>query len=139
MKLRASLGVGLRAHSVTDRKEGGDHQGMTVVCITMSVCLCVCTCARVCVQSCPPLCDSMDRLAHQTPLSMSMGFSRQQYLSGLPLPPPGDLPNPGTESVTLASPALAGGFLSWESPLGCYTERTQSTVHVPPAHAKQAS
>ena len=40
-------------------------------------------------------------VAHQAPLSM--GFSRQQYWSGLPLPPPGDLPNPGTEPASLVS------------------------------------
>ena len=43
-----------------------------------------------------------------------MGFSRQEYCSGLPFPTPGDLPNPGTE---LGSPvSLAGGFLSTEPP-----------------------
>ena len=47
-------------------------------------------------------------VAHQSPLSM--GFSRQEYWSGLPFPPPGDLPNPGIELVFLMSPALAGGF-----------------------------
>ena len=44
--------------------------------------------------------------AHQTPLSM--GFSRQEYWSGLPCPLPGDLPDPGIEPVSPASPALAG-------------------------------
>ena len=51
-------------------------------------------------QSCPILCDPMD-LALQAPLSM--GFSRQEYWSGLLFPPPGDLPNPGIEP---RSPAL---------------------------------
>ena len=36
----------------------------------------------------------------------SMGFSRQEYWSGLPFPPPGDLPNPGMETSSLMSPAL---------------------------------
>ena len=40
-----------------------------------------------------------------------MGFSRQEYGSGLPFPPLGDLPNPGTEPMSFMSPALAGGFL----------------------------
>ena len=48
-------------------------------------------------------------VAHQDPLSM--GFSRQQYWNGLPCPPPGDLPHPGTETM---SPALAGGFFTLE-------------------------
>ena len=38
--------------------------------------------------------------AHQAPLSM--GFPRQEYWSGLPFPPPGDLPDPGIETVSLA-------------------------------------
>ena len=57
--------------------------------------------------------------ACQAPLSM--GFPRQEYWSGLPFPPPGDLPDPGIEPVTLVSPALAGGFLTisatWKRPL----------------------
>ena len=43
-------------------------------------------------------------IACQAPLSM--GFSRQEYQSGLPFPPPGDLPDPGIKSVSPASPAL---------------------------------
>ena len=53
---------------------------------------------------------------HQTPLSM--GFSRQEYWSGLPFPSPGDLPNPVMES---GSPVLAGRFFTTEPsgiPLG---------------------
>ena len=53
-------------------------------------------------------------VAHQVPLSM--GFSRQEYWSGVPFPPPGDLPDPETEP---ASPALAGRFFTtstnWEA------------------------
>ena len=48
---------------------------------------------------------------YSLPGSLSMGFSRQEYWSGLPSPLPGDLPNPGIETATPASPALAGGFL----------------------------
>ena len=47
----------------------------------------------------------------QTPLSME--FPRQEYCSGLPLPSPGDLPNPGIKPL---SPALAGGFFTAEPP-----------------------
>ena len=49
-------------------------------------------------------------VAHQAPLSM--GFSRQEYWSGLPFPTPRDLPNPGIEPEFLKSPALAGGFFT---------------------------
>ena len=45
-----------------------------------------------------------------------MGFSRQEYWNGLPYPPPGDLPNPGIEHESPASPALVGGSFTAESP-----------------------
>jgi len=41
-----------------------------------------------------------------------MGFSRQEYWSGLPWAPPGDLPDPGIEPTSFMSPALAGGFFA---------------------------
>ena len=62
------------------------------------VCVCVCVC--VCAQLCPPLCNSVD---FQAPLSV--GFPRQEYWRGLPFPPPGDLPNAGTEPLSPVSPA----------------------------------
>ena len=52
--------------------------------------------------------------AHQAPLSM--GFSRQEYWSGVPCPPPGDLPDLKIELVSLMSPALAGGFFTTGPP-----------------------
>ena len=45
--------------------------------------------------------------------SLSMGFSKQEYWSGLPFPSPGDLPNPGIESGT---PASQSDFLPTEPP-----------------------
>ena len=51
-------------------------------------------------------------VACQAPLSM--GLSRQEYWSGLLFPPPGDLPNPGVETVFLMAPALAGAFFTTE-------------------------
>ena len=62
---------------------------------------------RLCAQSCPTLCNPVT-VAGQVPLSME--FSRQEYWSGLPFPSPGNLPDPGIETKSLASPALAGGF-----------------------------
>ena len=57
-------------------------------------------------------------IAPQPPLSM--GFSRQEYWSGLSCPPPGDLPNPGIEPTSLTSLPLAGSFFTtsttWEAP-----------------------
>ena len=53
-------------------------------------------------------------VAHQAPLCV--GFSRQEYWSGLPFPSPGDLPDPGIEPISLAFPALAGRFFYLGSP-----------------------
>ena len=61
------------------------------------------------LQSCLTLCNPMECIL---PGSSAMGFSRQEYWSGLPCPPPGDLPDPGIELESLMSPALAGGFVS---------------------------
>ena len=56
-------------------------------------------------------------VARQAPLSME--FSRQEYWSGLPCPPPGDLPEPGIEPTSLILPKLADGFFTtsatWEA------------------------
>ena len=64
--------------------------------------------------SCVQLSATPWTAACQAPLST--GFSRQEYWSGLLFPPPGDLPDPGIESASLASPALAGGFFTTEPP-----------------------
>ena len=52
--------------------------------------------------------------ACQAPVSLE--FSRQEYWSGLPFPPPGDLPDPGIEPRSLVSPAWGGGFLNSVAP-----------------------
>ena len=49
-------------------------------------------------------------VAHQVPLSIE--FSRQEHQSGLSCPPPGDLPHPRVQPVSLRSPALAGEFFT---------------------------
>ena len=63
------------------------------------------------------ICATLWTIAHQAPLSM--GFSRQEYWSGLQSPSPGDLPDPEIKPVTLTSPALAGRFFTisttWEA------------------------
>ena len=59
-------------------------------------------------KSCPTLCNPV--AAPQDPLSM--GCPRQEYGSAFPLPPPGDLPNPGIEPM---SPSLAGGLFTAET------------------------
>ena len=68
-------------------------------------------------QSCPTLCDPMDC---SPPGSSAKEFSRQRYWSGLSFPSPGDLPDPGMESV---SPALAGGFFT-----SCATREAQLSL-----------
>ena len=78
--------------------------------------MCMYMCAKL-LQLCPTLCDPMDCIASQAPLSM--GFSRQEYWIGLPFPPPQDLPRPGIEPTSLMSPALTGMFfttsITWEA------------------------
>ena len=67
--------------------------------------------------SCVRLFATLWTVAHQVPLSM--GFSRQEYSSGLPCPPPRDLPDPGIKPVSLRSTALTGRFFTtmsiWEA------------------------
>ena len=59
---------------------------------------------------CVQLFATLWTVAPQVPLPM--GFSRQEYWSGLPCPPPGGLPNPGIEPASFMSPVLAGGFFT---------------------------
>jgi len=72
---------------------------MPVICI----CVCVCVCALSCVQ----FLAATWTVVHQAPLSM--GFSRQEYWSGLPCPPPGDLPPPRDQTCFSF---MAGGFFT---------------------------
>ena len=82
--------------------------------IMMQCSLCVCALSHF---SRVQLFVTLWTVAHQTPLFVE--FSRQEYWSGLLRPPPGDLPDPGIEPVSLLSPALAGGFFTtsatWEA------------------------
>ena len=75
--------------------------------------------------SCVQLFTTPSTVTHQAPLSM--GFSRQEYWSGLPFPPPRDLPDPGIEPASLRSPALSGRFFTTSA-----TWKDQiSTVSIP--------
>ena len=86
-------------------------------------------------QPCLALCK-LWTVAHQAPLSM--GFSTQEYWSGLPCPPAGDLPDSRMELTSLMSPALAGGFFTtdaaWEAQDGflCYLEYKAKSSPQPP-------
>ena len=78
----------------------------------VSVCVCALShfsCVQIFVTSCT--------LARQAPLSM--GFSRQEHWSGFLCPPPGDLPDPGIEPMSLMSPALAFQLLLLEVISSC--------------------
>ena len=74
-------------------------------------------------------------IAHQAPVH---GFSRQEYWSGLPCPPPGDLPDPGIESRSLTSLMLAGAFFTMSSTLHvllsykdfCFVSQSQGLLKV---------
>ena len=81
--------------------------------VILNCCFLFPTFAVMCLvtQSCPILCDPMD--CSPARLLCPWGFSRQEYWSGLPCPPPGDLPNPGTEP---RSPALQVDSLPSEPP-----------------------
>ena len=78
-----------------------------------SACICVES-----LQSCLTLCDPMD--CSPPGFSLSMGFSRQEYWSGLSCPPLGDLPNSGIDPMSVTFPALADRFfttsVTWEAP-----------------------
>ena len=83
----------------------------------MCVCVCVYT-NYMCVlclvaQSCPTLATAWT-VALQALLSMR--FSSQEYRSGLPFPPPGDLPDPGIKPASPPSPELAGRFFTTALP-----------------------
>ena len=72
------------------------------------MCMCVCSVAQSSLSTTP--CT----VAYQA--SLSMGFSQQEYWSGLPFPPPGDLPIPGIKPTSPVSPATAGRFFTTEPP-----------------------
>ena len=75
--------------------------------IIISVCVHVCVsvaCVHSVAQSCLTLLWPLWTVACQA--TLSLGFSRQEYWSGLPFPLPGDIPDSGIELKSLASPAL---------------------------------
>ena len=78
--------------------------------------------------------------AHQAPLSM--GFSRQEYWSGLPFSPAGDLPDSEIEPMSHTCPALAGRFFTtstmWEQ-FHMNSKRTQPYICMHPFSPKLSS
>ena len=96
---------------------------------SFNACLCVCACVLSRFSHVRLFATSWT-VALQAPLSV--GLSRQEYWSGLPSPPPGDLPDPGIEPVYLMSPASAGRFFTtsaaWEALNACFLS-INSCVH----------
>jgi len=83
--------------------------------------VCICVCVHVCACTCTQLCLTLCGLMDCVPPGFSVhGILQARYWSGLPLPTSRDLPNPGIELTSLASPALVGGFFTistaWEVP-----------------------
>ena len=78
--------------------------------------------------SCSVVSDSATAWTAALQAPLSMGFSRQEHCSGLPCPPPGDLPDPGIKPVSLMSPALAARLFTtsatWQTP-----RKTCSDLH----------
>ena len=75
---------------------------------TLSVVAVCCLVAQLCLFETP------QTVAYQA--TLSVGFSRQEYWSGLPFPSPGDLPDPGIEPKSTVSPALACRLFTTEPP-----------------------
>ena len=94
------------------------------------ICMHVCVLSRFsCVLT---LCEPMDCSPPGCPV---MGFARQGYWSGLPFPPPRDLPSPGIELASFMSPPLAGGFFTtsatWEAYVYVYVCINEWARHIP--------
>ena len=100
--------------------------------VLMNIKLCVCVC--VCVyESCSVMFDSLRPRTITCLAPLCMGFSRQEYWSEFPFPSPGDIPNPGIESV---SPALTGRFFNIGTTWEARRARSFSTNQCPVRHPK---
>ena len=104
-------------------------------CKIPSIYCCMCGCVCVCVVGGHSAVSSSAipwTIACQAPLSME--FSRQEYWSGMPFSSPGDLPDSGTEPMSLLSPALVGRFLITVLPgkprTYCYLCSNQLLLHL---------
>ena len=101
------------AHSHGPYPASGATSKQTVECVSSKKGF-MCLNAMLNRFSCVWLFARLWTVAQQTPLSM--GFSKQEYWSGLPCPSPGDPPNPGTEPESLTCPALASRSLPLAPP-----------------------
>ena len=78
---------------------------------------------------CSVVADSVTSWTVACRAPLFVGFSRQVYWSGLPLPPPGVLPDPGVEPACLASPALVGSFFPTVPPTAPLPVRRRDTPY----------
>ena len=108
MKLRPpALGAQSLSHWITREVPRGRSVLLFLLILLVFISMHECMISRL---SCVQLFATLWTVAHQVPLTT--GFSRQEDWSGLPCPPPGDLPDPGLEIASLLSPALAGGVFT---------------------------
>ena len=113
------------------KSTSGEAEGITRPPLVSTLPAC---CVFLCMLSCSVVADSFAppwTVACQAPLSME--FSRQEYWSGLPFSPPGDLPDPGTEPMSLMSPTLAGGFFTTGATWGPF-QYSRSSQWCKPCH-----
>ena len=86
--------------------------------LSQHMCVCVYTCSHACADTSMlihvQIFVTLRPVAHQSPLSM--GFSLQEYWSGLPFPPPRNLPYSGIKLTFRVSPELVDGFFTTEPP-----------------------
>ena len=82
----------------------GCRQKHEYMCVCVCVCVCVCARKRMSMLSVVSNFATPWTITHHA--SLSVDFSRQEYWSGLPFPPPGDLPDPGMEPATPVSYVL---------------------------------
>ena len=112
---RKKKGEGLGREGGEEEEEGGGGEKSQTICVIFQ-------CDNLGIPDVHGLCavgshfslvwlfETPWTIAHQVPLTT--GFLRQEYWSGLPCPPPGDLPNPGMELRSPKSPAWADGFFT---------------------------
>ena len=89
-------------HACEMRPEVNSGSDGILICIISTRTYLLCACILNCFSH-VQLFLTLWTVASQAPLST--GFSRQEYWSGFPCPPPGHLPNPGIKSISLKSPA----------------------------------
>ena len=98
------------------------------LCVSVCVCVCLCVCVRVLSRfSRVLLFVTWWTVTYQAPLSL--GFSRQEYWSGLPCPPPGNLPNPRIKPDSCLLRWQAGSLPQMAKPHYPFTKHKARNLH----------